>query len=127
MKTIDNYLDVAIKKNKLPSDRQLAKKIGINSASICAFRTKRSWPSDDTMVKIAGLADANIEQSLLDLNIWRNDGQARTFYEQIAKVMQSSAMIFIFAVMVFAIFGKETKAEPIDVFTIDNINYTIKT
>ena len=72
MLTVDEYLDKAAHNLGVKSDSQLAKHLGVNRSMISQIRTKRAWPSDATMIKIAHLADEDEEEALLSLNIWRN-------------------------------------------------------
>lgn len=85
MRTVDDYLDAAIEKQELGSDRQLARLIGIAQTSISQFRTRRSFPSDETMVKLARLAGLDEQVALIELSFLRADGEAKTAFEAILR------------------------------------------
>ena len=70
--SIDDYIDVAIRKNELTSDRQLAKALNVSSSAVNHWRRGISWPADETMVQLATLAGAEAEDALLHLNYWRS-------------------------------------------------------
>lgn len=84
MYSIDEYLDRAMENKNIPSNNKLATVIGISGTSLNAFRTKRSWPADNTMIKIAELAGVDVQQALLDLNMWRSSGPVRALYQNIS-------------------------------------------
>ncbi len=82
---IDDYVDAALKAGDFPSERQLSIFLGFGPDAICTYRTKRAWPSDDTMIRLAEIAGADPEQALLDLNLWRaTSGRVKATYARIA-------------------------------------------
>lgn len=94
MLTIDDYIDKAVDNQKLRSDRALGVKLGMSPASVCHFRTKKAWPSDATMIKIAKLADLDETEALLNLNIWRNfDSDAAPLYSRLMDKLKAAAML----------------------------------
>lgn len=92
MHTIDQYCDLAKDRAALASDRQLSRRLGFSTNSVTQWRTKRTWPSDDTMRRLADLAGMDQEQALIDLNIWRSEGPTRAMYEHIATVLAAAAL-----------------------------------
>lgn len=90
MKTIDNYMDIAKEKNGLKSDNKLAHALGLKNASVSNWRTKKAWPADDTMVKLAELAEISPEQGLLELSYWRSEGKAKETYNKILTRLTAS-------------------------------------
>jgi len=62
------------------TDSNLARKIDVTRSSIALYRKGASFPSDDTMVRIAKRAKLNVEECLLLLNVWRTEGAARKVY-----------------------------------------------
>jgi hypothetical protein len=113
MLTIDDYIDTAIDKQKLRSDRALSVKLGLSPTSVCHFRTKKAWPSDGTMIKLATLAELDQTEALLVLNIWRNmDSAAAPLYSRILDKLKVAAMLCIamtfIALSVAALPGYET-------------------
>jgi len=101
MKTIDDYIDLAIAKRNYKSDRQLGVALGFKSNTVNQWRTKRAWPSDEAMVRLADLCFEEKEQALLDLNIWRTQGKAREYYKHISEQLQKMAVVFLLIVSVF--------------------------
>lgn len=93
---IDKYIDLARDKNNLRSDRQLSFAFGLNAAAVNTWRTRRAWPSDDVMIKLAKMAGVDPMDAILDLNIWRSSGEAITLYTRIKKSM--TAMLVLLAV-----------------------------
>lgn len=93
MTTIDNYLDTARELQDLPSDRQLALRLGITDTSLNAFRQKKSWPADHTMIALAALAGMDVSQALIDLNCWRSKSpEARSAYQHLALKLKAVAV-----------------------------------
>lgn len=96
MKTIDTYLDQAKDNQKLRSDRALSVALGLNTSAVNQFRTKRAWPSDATMIKIATFAAEDETEALLNLNIWRNiDTNAAPIYSRLLDKLKVAAMLCI--------------------------------
>ena len=83
-RTLDDYLDLAKDHAGLTSDRELARRLGKTANPCTQWRTRRSWPADGTMVKIAELAGVDPCQALLDLARWRTDGPARAAWTDLA-------------------------------------------
>lgn len=81
--TIDDYCDAAIEEQKLNTDSALARLLHKSPNIINCWRTKRSWPTDETMVELAILANMEVTIALLDLNIWRAKGKAIREYREI--------------------------------------------
>jgi transcriptional regulator with XRE-family HTH domain len=67
MRTVDTYIAAALELQGIPSDRQLAVRLGLSQQTVNHWRTKRTWPSDETMVKLAELAQMDIAQAPLRL------------------------------------------------------------
>ena len=84
-RTIDDYIDLAKERAGLSSDRELARRLGKLANPTTQWRTRRSWPADGTMVKIARLAGVDPCQAVLDLSRWRStDDQAREVWTELA-------------------------------------------
>lgn len=81
MRTIDDYLDAARKRNGLTSDRQLSRALGLKPSAIPYFRKKRSWPSDQIMIDIAKLAGMDVDRAFKDRDRWRASGRMRITME----------------------------------------------
>ena len=65
--TIDDYIDLAIANQKFTSERELGRALGFKGNPVNHWRTKRAWPADPTMIRLAHLAafqcDLEIAQS----------------------------------------------------------------
>ena len=91
MRSIDDYIDLACKNHGLSQNR-LGYAVGKGHTAVTAWRTRRAWPADDTMVKLAELAGIPADEALLDLNIWRSgDSPAGPIYTEIAKKIRTKA------------------------------------
>jgi transcriptional regulator with XRE-family HTH domain len=97
MRTIDMYCDEAIARNGFKSDSELARKLGFTSPAVSNFRTKRAWPSDEVMVKLAAFAGIPADEALLELAVWRtHDTIAGEVYAKLlARIAQAACLAFI--------------------------------
>lgn len=66
-----DYVQLAKIKNKLSSNNQLAKCIGVSNSSLTLFSEGKSTPSPDTLLKICSLAGLNKNEVLIDFLIDR--------------------------------------------------------
>lgn len=69
-----------------------ARKIGVSPASITLWKNGQSYPSDKTMLRIAMLCDLDPVEALALLNLWRCDDEAKSTYERLLHVAQSTAL-----------------------------------
>jgi hypothetical protein len=100
---IDDYCDLAKQRNALKSDRELTRRLGLVGSAISHWRTKRTWPSDKTMIELAELAGEDPRVGLLDLNLWRSESApVRLAYERIRNALAAAAAIAIVAVSTLA-------------------------
>ena len=99
--TIDQYIDAARAAIHPSSDRQIAKRLGVTSATVNAWRTKRNWPDDERMIALADLAGMPRGEALMALNRWRTkSAQAAETYgllERLARGAAALAMAAVFA------------------------------
>jgi hypothetical protein len=94
VKTINAYLDAALKRQNLTSLRQLSAALGIEASIVPQYNIGRMLPADDVMVKIAELAGVRPEKALIDLNTWRaKDPKVRKLYADLAKTLGIAAMM----------------------------------
>lgn len=66
-----DYVQLAKIKNKLSSNNQLAKCIGVSNSSLTLFSEGKSTPSPDTVLKLGALAGIDEKEVLLDFMIER--------------------------------------------------------
>lgn len=72
---IDTYIDEAKRHSDLPSDRQLAKIMGVNPSTLAQYRSGRALPTDATMLHLSDLAGIPHDQALLDLALMRSNSE----------------------------------------------------
>lgn len=91
---IDDYLDAAKIKNNYRSDRKLSEHLGLKTSAVNQWRTRRAWPSDEVMIRLADKAGADPMDAILDLNIWRSHGEAVTLYTRMKKAISAALVLF---------------------------------
>lgn len=91
-------MEKAICKQNLKNQNQLAKFIGISSASMATMKSGKILPSEETLLKVAALADIPAEQALIDLNLWRSqkDPARLAAWQKISKLINKTALIALF-------------------------------
>ena len=77
---LGDFLDLCKERTNTVTDSNLARKIDVTRSSIALYRKGASFPSDDTMFRIAKRAKLDAEECLLLLNVWRTEGEARDVY-----------------------------------------------
>ena len=87
MITIDDYINAAREMRGFLSDNQLSKALGFKSSAVNHWRTKRAWPGDDTMIRLAEMAGIDPDLALIHLNAWRSRGEAKSRYSGLADRM----------------------------------------
>ncbi len=124
MLTIDDYCDRAKTAQNLKSDRELGEAIGRSGHLVTQWRTKRNWPSDETMITLAGLAQIDLTQALMDLNRWRAKSPAvSAMYAEIAKKIggMAAAVAMAVSVMPAGTQGQQSNRENSPVYIMENI------
>ena len=115
MLTIDDYLDLARKRQGLSSNRKLAFALDLNPSSLSQFHTRRAWPADHTMLKLADLAGLDRQQALIDLNFWRaTSPEVREQYSALADLVSAArrgAAVVLVLLGALLPYPSETKAE----------------
>jgi hypothetical protein len=94
---LDDYIDAAIKAQRLTSDRELGRRLGCAGVPVTQWRTKRTWPSDEAMIHLAQLAKLDPVKALIDLNIWRAKSEStRGKYEEMRdRVLAAILIVFV--------------------------------
>lgn len=72
MLSIDDYIDAALKELKLTSQTGLCKALDLSTTQVSYWRKRKSIPSDETMAKLAKLANTDVDLALLHLSWWRS-------------------------------------------------------
>ena len=101
MKSFNDYMNAAIKRQQLASNNKLAQELGITSASISILNQGKALPSEATMIRLAELAGMPKEEALIDLNLWRskNNPEVQKIWQRLAKMIG-----IIFAILIFSSF-----------------------
>ena len=71
MRSLNDYLEAAKKNTGVKSYRQLGVHLGLNPSIVTQYRTRRAWPSDEAMYRIAEAAGIDPHEALLELAYWR--------------------------------------------------------
>ena len=88
---IDLYINKALERNDIKSERKLAKILDISNTALTLYKTGQRCPTDTTIIKLAQLADIPVEQALIDLGMWRNSGnpEALKVYQKLKNLFNS--------------------------------------
>ncbi len=89
--TIDDYIDLALARQGFASERALGRALGFKGNPVNHWRTRRAWPADGTMLRLAELAGVDPVWALVELNIWRAPpGSVRKGYEVLKGELERS-------------------------------------
>lgn len=106
MRSVDDYLDLARNRQKLPSDRQLCAHLKCTDAVVSQWRKRKSFPSDEHMVRLAELAGLDPQVALLELACWRavsrNENVAVGVYKRLLERVTHTAAAALVASTIFA-------------------------
>ncbi len=92
MRTVDYYADAARDALQITSDRELSRRLNVSPATVNQWRTRRTWPADETMIRLADLAGIDPTEALMDLNRWRaTSPTVRSVYDRIAHRLAATA------------------------------------
>jgi len=111
MHSIDDYLDRVRTRHSLKSDRKIGELVGIAPNTINHYRTRRAWPSEEAMSRIAAAAGMDPETALLELGYWRTTARhehlaARHFLN----LIERTAPVILLTAALFAFTGNDAKA-----------------
>lgn len=92
-----DYVEKAKENQYLKSNKDIAVMIGINNSAITDFSKYRSFPSQETVLKLAALAGIKPEQALIDFNLWKTKDKpnAHRIWQKLAKMIQTSSLILL--------------------------------
>lgn len=89
--TIDDYIDLAIANQRFKSERELGRALGFKGNPVNHWRTRRTWPADATMLRLAELARVDPVWALMDLNVWRSQSDAvRGAYVALQRLVETA-------------------------------------
>ena len=97
MHTLNYYIDAALRVQNIESDRQLAFRLEQSAGNVYMWRSKKTMPSDDTIVKLAQLGKKDVCKALIDLNIWRSEGNSKNTYIAMAEYLNSQEQTILAA------------------------------
>ncbi len=127
MRNLDFYIEKAMKIRELKSKRQLCIALGVSHNAMNDYK-RGAFPSDTTMIKLAELANEDVNQALLELNVWRSPAIAQKPYIKMLKQLtQITACLALFILSVTASTSAYagTKIERVNNMEISNIHYHI--
>lgn len=126
VRTVDWYIDRALIRSGAPSDRTLGVELGLSPNSLTNYRTRRAWPSDQAMIRLAELAGIDPDVALMDLNAWRAKAEdVRDRYTNLARMLEKAGVAVAVAIVAIVgiAFPAETKAEQNDVSPVAYVHY----
>ena len=90
MRNIHCYIDEAQSRNGIGSDRKLGLFLGLSDHAATAWQTGRALPSDETMLKLARIANVPDWEALLDLQMWRSENEnVKKAWQEIASKIKA--------------------------------------
>ena len=103
-KKLSHYLDLAKENQGLTTERELARALGhASNYSVQMMRKGVSFPSDETMLKLAKMAGENPKTALARLNEWRTKSpEAREHYAEIAERLAKQASTWLICTVTVA-------------------------
>lgn len=96
MRSLDDYINVAVIRNNFSSKREFCKALGLSPNATTTYKNG-TLPSEVTMEKIAMLAGIDKETAILELGYWRTAGTAaqKTYASLLQKIGQVTAALLI--------------------------------
>jgi len=96
--TIDTIMDIAKARNGYKSDLALARALGFKGNGVNYWRSKKTWPSEESMVLLCELAGIDPAEGLIQLAIWRNmNSPVASIYQKVLKTLHIWLIGLIFA------------------------------
>jgi hypothetical protein len=68
--SLDDYIDAAIAAIGGKHDADLDRALGHQGRAVCQWRTKRAWPDEDKMRRLAILSGADPQVAILQMKMW---------------------------------------------------------
>lgn len=92
MNSVSEYVEKARKNSGADSDRKVAQMLGLKGSAASMWRTGRTFPSDETMIRLAQVAGVDPYKALIDLNIWRSSGNVQAAYRKLAAMVNQQVV-----------------------------------
>lgn len=98
MRSLAWYLDTARARIGAPSDAALSRRLELERNTVPQYRMGRAFPSDDVMLRLAGLCEVSPEEALCELHVWRADAaqsseRAAVYKRLLAKAVAGSVAL----------------------------------
>lgn len=88
MREFQDYVFEARKKQNIYSNNKLAARIGIAGSSLSVMMNKKTLPAEETIIKLAELAEIPPEQALLDLACWKaSSPKSKEIWDKLRKLV----------------------------------------
>lgn len=107
--TLEDYLDLAIRRHDLKSDRELSFRLGfMGGTQVYRYRRKGDFPTPAAMIRLAALCGLDPKEALIDLQMWKeNDQAAMDVLARIKEIVRhagatAAVLLVAFAGFVFA-------------------------
>jgi transcriptional regulator with XRE-family HTH domain len=82
--TLADYMNAAIERQRLRSDRALAQTMNVAQQIVSRWRRGTAYPTEPQMLRLAKLAEANEEQALVLYRTWNaTDDETRDTYRRL--------------------------------------------
>lgn len=97
MLTFKDYVEKAKINQFVKSNNEIAQMLNINNSCITQFCKEKTFPSQETVLKLAALAGVKPEQALIDFNLWKTKDKpnAHRIWQKLAKMIQASSLILL--------------------------------
>lgn len=120
-RTLDWYIDAARERLGGISDNELSRRMNFKGRPITLWRTKRSLPNDESMMQLADHAGVDRTLALIDLNVWRSEGEVKTCYLDMARQLAKVAAI----ALIFLVLSHTAEARTIEAQSNLNNAYSV--
>lgn len=96
MREFQDYVFEARKKQNIYSNNKLAARIGIAGSSLSVMMNKKTLPAEETIIKLAELAEIPPEEALLDLACWKaNTPKTKELWDKLRKLVLTLSAVAV--------------------------------
>lgn len=115
MRALEDYIEAAREKLGVKSYRQLAMALNLDPAGVSAWRTRRAWPTDEHMIKLAEAAGMDPVQAVLELAYWRaasrDETRAAGVYKKLWEHVTHAAAALLIGILFFSAMPNDARAD----------------
>lgn len=90
---LEFYIDAAKKAQGYKSDLELGRALNFAGSGVSFWRKKKSLPNDQRMIELAKMAGIDPAVALIDLAMWRTEGETKQTYASILQKLQACILI----------------------------------